>query len=67
MYTVLSGLTVGDLIWLTESIPNDKMGSTLDISLTTAGITLSVATNAVTTTMIGYKLWYVAVGRIHWI
>ena len=39
----------------------------MDISLTAAGNALSVATNAVTTMMIAYKLWYVPVCGIHWI
>ena len=30
------------------------------MSLMTAGLALSIATNAVTTTMIAYKLWYAA-------
>jgi len=58
---------VGDVTW--TSIPKNhyKSFSNLDNSLTTAGNTLSVATNAVTTMMIAYKLWYVAVGAIGWI
>ena len=54
-------MTVGDLIWLSIPIDYDQLGLHLDTSLTTASVTLSVATNAVTTMMIGYKLWYVAV------
>ena len=64
IYTLI-GIFFGDQIWL--SIPNDydQFNSNLDISLTTAGNTLSIATNAVTTMMIAYKLWYVAVGDIY--
>ena len=41
-------------MWI--SIYYDQLNS---ISLTIASLTLSVATDAVTTMMIGYKLWYV--------
>ena len=55
-------MIVGDQIWI--SIPNSyhQMDSYLYNSLSDAAIILSVATNGVTTTMIAYKLWYVAVG-----
>ena len=33
----------------------------------TAGNILSIATNAITTMMIAYKLWYVVVDGIRWI
>ena len=33
----------------------------------TASLALSIATNAVTTMMIAFKLWYVAVGVIYWV
>ena len=39
----------------------------MEIKLAIAGMALSTVTNAVTTTMIAYKLWYVAVGWIHWV
>ena len=64
MYT-LPGIFVGDLIWLSNDY--DNWGSTLDISLTLAGNTLSMAMNAVTTMMIAYKFWYVPAGGIRWI
>ena len=62
-----TGITVGDRIWV--SIPDnyDQLNSKLDISLAGTGFTLSIATNAITTVMIAYKLWYVTVGGIHWI
>jgi len=52
-----TGIFVGGLIWI--SIPNDynQWGSKVDISLMTAGTALSIATNAITTMMIAYKLW----------
>ena len=52
-------------MWI--SVDYDQLDSNLDISLSTAYITLSIATNAITTMMIAYKLWYVAVAGIHWI
>ena len=55
---------VGDQIW--TSVHYSQQGSNLDRKLTMAGMALSIVTNAVTTTMIAYKLWYVAVGWIHW-
>ena len=55
---------VGDLILI--SIHYNQSSSNLDIKLTVAGMALSTVTNAVTTTMIAHKLWYVAVGWIHW-
>ena len=60
-------MTIGGLTWL--SIPNDynRWGSNFDKSLAIACTTLTIATNAVTTMMIAYKLWYVAVGGVHWI
>ena len=64
--SISSGMAVGDQIWISIPKNYDQLDSKLDGSLTTASITLSMATNAVTTTMIAYKLWYVAVG-IHWI
>ena len=57
-------MTVGDLVWLSIPIYYDQLGSHLDTALMTATIALSVATNAVTTMMIAYKLWYVAVARL---
>ena len=59
------GITVGEKIWI--SIPNnyDQANSKLDCSLVYASITLSIITNAITTMMIAYKLWYVVVGVIH--
>ena len=39
----------------------------MNVSLETASFALSIATNAVTTMMIAYKLWYVPVGGNHWI
>ena len=58
-------MTVALRIWL--SIPNYyvKWASNLEYYLGGAIILLSIATNAITTTMIAYKLWYVAVSRIH--
>ena len=58
---------VGDVIWL--SIPNDydQLNSNVDVSLTTVGLALSMATNAIATMLIAYKLWYVAVGSVYWI
>ena len=61
---------VSELIW--TSIPNDydqyiTNNSNLGRSLLIAGSALSIPTNAITTMMIAYKLWYVAVGGIHWI
>ena len=60
---------VGELIW--RSIPNDydqiSNNSNLGDSLVTAGSVLSIATNGITTIMIAYKLWYVAVGGTRWI
>jgi len=62
----LPEVAVGDQIWI--SIPDDgQLKSNLDNSLSTAALTLSIATNAVTTMMIAYQLWYVAVDGIHWI
>ena len=62
-------MTIGDLIWL--SIPSgyyDKLNSNVANSLGIANLALSMVTNAVTTIMIAYKLWYVAArGIIHWI
>ena len=49
------------------AIDANQFNSNLDISLTLAGNILSVATNAVTTMMIAYRLWYVAVSDIRWI
>ena len=60
----LPGVSVGDLVWI--SIYYDQLYSHVDDSLTTTTLTLSVATNAVTTIMIAYKLWYVCCGRVHW-
>ena len=64
---MLLGVNAGNLAWI--SIPDDygKLNSNVENSLTTAGNTLSTATNAVTTLMIAYKLWYAAVNRIRWI
>ena len=59
----LSGADVGTLIWL--SIFNGDVDSHVDLSLSIATLALSITTNAVTTMMIAYKLWYVAVGGIH--
>ena len=55
------GVNTGILVWI--SIPNDYVQLYLNVenSLTIAGTTLSITTNAVTTSMIAYKLWYVAV------
>ena len=51
------------------SIPNDhdRYGNRLILGhyLLTPGSALSIATNVITTIMIAYKLWYVAVGGIH--
>ena len=60
-------MIVADQVWV--SIPNNtnKAYSNIDASLTAAGNTLSIATNAITTMMIAYRLWYVATGGIHWI
>ena len=41
------------------------MDSSLSGSLMISGITLSVATSAVTTMMTAYKLWYDVLGGIH--
>ena len=57
---------VGGQIWVSPL--NDyyyRTASKVNIYLSDTSITLSVATNAVTTMMIAYKLWYVAVGGIH--
>ena len=64
---MLLGVTAGNLVWV--SIPNDygQLGSPKENSLTTTGNTLSTATNAVTTLLIAYKLWYVVVNTICWI
>ena len=62
--SILPGTTFADQTWL--STRNDRWGSDIDISLTIAGNSLSLATNAVTTMMIAYKLWYVSVDGIHW-
>ena len=59
----LPGADVGTLIWL--SIPNGDVDSHVDLSLSIVTLALSITTNAVTTMMIAYKLWYVAVGGIH--
>ena len=45
----------------------DKVNSNLEYFLAGAIITFSMVTNAITTIMIAYKLWYVAVVRVHWI
>ena len=63
--STLSGIFVGDQIWI--SIDYNQLDSNVDIKLTIAGMALSTVTNAVTTMMIVYKLWYVAVGWIHWV
>jgi len=59
----LLGVKFGNQIWL--SIPNDygQKGLGVDISLTTALNALFIATNAITTIMISYKLWYVLVAE----
>ena len=49
----------GELILI--SITYDQLHSNLSFSLMFAGNALSIATNAITTMMIAYKLWYVAV------
>ena len=59
-----SGLIIGNEIWSSVLMPNDQIGSSLDTSLRVAGLMLSVAMNTVTTMMIAYKLWYIAVGGI---
>jgi len=65
IYT-FSGICIGNMLWI--SIIDDYYPiSNLDISLSTAYNVLSVATNAVMTMMIMYKVWLVSVGRIHWI
>ena len=53
---------MGDEIWISVPKDYDQVGSKGDISLSSASLTLSVVTNAVTTMMIAYKLWYIAVG-----
>ena len=57
------------MIWTSIPIANNyrQWYSTLDNSITAASFALSMATNAVTTLMVACKLWYVAVGGIHWI
>ena len=59
-------MITGTLTWV--SIPNDydQLYSNLDNSLSKTAIALSFATNATTTMMIAYKLWYVIVGGIQW-
>ena len=57
-------MTVGAEIWI--SIPNDsaRLYPGLRNTLLEAAIMLSFATNAITTMLMAYKLWYVAVDRI---
>ena len=54
-------MTVGTLIWISIPSNSDQWSSKVDFSLSIASFALSITTNAVTTIMIGYKLWYVAV------
>ena len=63
-YSTFSGFWVGGQILI--SIHYNQSSSNLDNELAIAGMALSIVTNAVTTTMIAYRLWYVAVGWIHW-
>ena len=60
LLNLYTGTAVGDQILLSKDY--DQWNSNVDNSLTIAGLTLSVVTNLVTTTMIAYKLWYVAMG-----
>ena len=63
----LPGVNTGNLVWL--SLPNDyvQLYSNVENSLTAASNGLSMATNAVTTLMITYKLWCVVLlNGIHW-
>ena len=57
------------VLWI--STPNyddyDQFGGTVNTPLTFAAFALSIATKVATTMLIAYKLWYVAVGGIHWI
>ena len=58
-------MILGLQIWI--SIPNDfgQYYSSLHNSLFDATMVLSFATNAITTMLIAYKLWYVTVGGTH--
>ena len=63
---ILPGIVIGDQIWV--SIPNsyNHLDSNLYNSLLFTALILSFLTNAITTMMISYKLWYVTMGEIHW-
>ena len=63
LYT-LPGTTVASLAFLLTPIGYDssKRGTGITLFIWTASVALSIATNAVTTFMIAYKLWHVAVG-----
>ena len=61
LYTL--GLTVGNLIWISTPHNYDHYKSPTWIAIFNASRALSIATNAVTTMMIAYKLWYVAMNE----
>ena len=59
----LPGLTVGDTIWLSTHHGYDYFTSNKSGVVMILSLVLSIATNAVTTMMIAYKLWYVAINE----
>ena len=63
--SILSGVIIGDRIWVSIPKYHDHWNSNVDIFLESASLALSIALNAVTTMMIAYKLWYAPVGGIH--
>ena len=63
--SILSGMIIGDLTWISISKYQDRRNSNVHTLLQSVSLALSIMLNAVTTMMIAYKLWYVPVGRIH--
>ena len=68
LYThLLPGVTASNLVWVSIPTNYGQLSTNVENSLTTAGNTLPIATNVVTTLMIAYELWYVVVNGIRWI
>ena len=63
LYTL--GLTVGNLTWISTPHDHDYYTSYTWNAINNSSRALSIATNAVTTMMIAYKLWYVAMNETH--